>query len=363
MMKKFVLLFACVFATVFSFAQTNFQDLSLDQALEKAKAENKLVFMDCYTSWCGPCKMMTEKILPLEEVGEYMNSRFVCIKMDMEKGEGPKLAQKYQVSAYPTFLVLKTDGSVMHRVVGGAPDGKDFIKKVDGAFNENSAASMSAEYMAGNRKMEFLLKYAKALLESKDIPTAKSIGLDIIASLDDAQRCTEPYWFIYETPGLSPLGSGNIAYLKKHVDEFRENVGAERVDKRLADLFSLQLEGALRGKDKNLKEEDVDAFKKMLDTYKLSGHDYLYGYIDLVKALLSQNTDNVLVACKKVYPKLSDEKIAYLYFSPIMGLKDKWNKKQVKELIVLTDQLIEQVQMSQLKISLGNFKTGVLERM
>lgn len=88
---------------VFSFAQTDFQDLSLDKALEKAKVENKLVFMDCYTSWCGPCKMMAEKILPLKEVGEYMNGRFVCIKVDMEKGEGPKLAQKYQVSAYPTF--------------------------------------------------------------------------------------------------------------------------------------------------------------------------------------------------------------------------------------------------------------------
>ena len=45
-----------------------------------------------------------------------------------------------------------------------------------------------------------------------------------------------------------------------------------------------------------------------------------------------------------------------------MSLRDKWSKKQVKELIVLTDRLIEQVQMSQLKISLGNFKTGVLEK-
>ena len=192
-MKKFVLLFTCMFFVVFSFAQTDFQDLSLDKALEKAKVENKLVFMDCYTSWCGPCKMMAEKILPLKEVGEYMNGRFVCIKVDMEKGEGPKLAQKYQVSAYPTFLVIKTDGTVMHRIVGGMLDGKEFIRKVDGAFDQNSAASMSAEYMAGNRKMEFLLKYTKALLESKDIPMAKGIALDIITSLEDSQRCTEPY--------------------------------------------------------------------------------------------------------------------------------------------------------------------------
>ena len=57
-MKKFVLLFTCMFITVFVFAQTNFQELTLAKALEKAKIENKYVFVDCYTSWCGPCKMM-----------------------------------------------------------------------------------------------------------------------------------------------------------------------------------------------------------------------------------------------------------------------------------------------------------------
>lgn len=359
-MKKFVLLFTCAFTIISVFAQTDFQDLSLDKALEKAKVENKLVFVDCYTSWCGPCKIMAEKVLPLKEVGEYMNSRFVCVKVDMEKGEGPKLAQRYQVSAYPTFLVLKTDGNLMLRVVGGTLDGKEFIKKVDAAFDTNSAANMDAEYMAGNRKMDFLLKYTKALVAAGEMARAKAIALDIITSLEDDQKCTEAYWFIYETPGLSPIGSGNVAYLKKHVEQFRKNVGAERVDKRLADMFALQLEGVIRGKDKNVKEENIVAFKEMLDVYKLSGQDYLYGYIDLIKALFSQNTDNVLAACKKVFPQLPDEKIAYLYFSPIMSLRDKWSKKQAQELITLTDQLIEQVQMSQLKISLGSFKTGVL---
>ena len=52
---------------------------NLEKALEQAKVENKYVFVDCYTSWCGPCKMMAEKILPLKEVGEYMNGKFVCV--------------------------------------------------------------------------------------------------------------------------------------------------------------------------------------------------------------------------------------------------------------------------------------------
>ena len=87
-MKKIILLLSCIFVMTSMSAQTSFQELTLEKALEQAKVENKYVFIDCYTSWCGPCKMMAEKILPLKEVGEYMNGKFVCVKFDMEKGEG-----------------------------------------------------------------------------------------------------------------------------------------------------------------------------------------------------------------------------------------------------------------------------------
>ncbi len=362
-MKKIVLLFTCMFSIVLAFAQTNFQNLFLDKALEKAKADGKYVFVDCYTSWCGPCKVMAEKVLPLKEVGEYMNSHFVCIKIDMEKGEGPKLAQRYSVSAFPTFLILKTDGTVMHRLVGAILDGREFIEKINVAFDENSATNLEKEYVAGNRNMDFLVKYVKSLLVLRDIDKARNVAQEIIVSLDDEEKCSEPYWFIYEDMNLSPVGSGNMNYLLKHVEQFRHNVGVEKVDKKVASLFETQLEDIIRGRNKNIREEDLNAAKAMLDTYKLSGQDYLYDYIDLIKALSARDTDKVLAACKAVFPKLADEKIAYLYFMPITSLKDNWSKEQVKELITLTNQLIERAEMSQLKISLGSFKTGVLEKM
>ena len=68
-MKKFVLLFFCMFLMVRLFAQTNFRELNLAKALESANSEGKMVLVDCYTSWCGPCKIMASKILPLKEVG------------------------------------------------------------------------------------------------------------------------------------------------------------------------------------------------------------------------------------------------------------------------------------------------------
>ena len=109
-MKK--LLLNLILLTIFSAAsaQTNFRHLSLSEGVAAAKAEGKLVFVDFFTTWCGPCNMMTQDIFPQEEVGDYFNENFVCLKIDAEKGEGIELAKRFERTGYPTFVVLNTDG-------------------------------------------------------------------------------------------------------------------------------------------------------------------------------------------------------------------------------------------------------------
>ncbi|MDE5612365.1 MAG: thioredoxin domain-containing protein, partial [Odoribacter sp.] len=87
-MRRIFLVFVGLLCSGIAFAQTNFQELSLEEACKKAKAENKPVFLDCYTSWCGPCKMMANNVFTLKEAGDYFNQNFVCVKTDMEKGDG-----------------------------------------------------------------------------------------------------------------------------------------------------------------------------------------------------------------------------------------------------------------------------------
>ncbi|MFN4256425.1 MAG: thioredoxin family protein, partial [Saprospiraceae bacterium] len=67
----------------------NFEHGTWAEVLAKAKAENKPIFMDAYTVWCGPCKMMSNQTFPDAKVAELFNARFVNVKVDMEKGEGP----------------------------------------------------------------------------------------------------------------------------------------------------------------------------------------------------------------------------------------------------------------------------------
>ncbi len=106
---------------------------SLKDALVKAAANENgpsLVFLDCYTTWCGPCKRMAENIFPMKEAGDYFNAKFVNIKIDMEKGEGVDIAKYYGIKAYPTFLILDAKGKELGRVVGGGQL-EQFIQRVD----------------------------------------------------------------------------------------------------------------------------------------------------------------------------------------------------------------------------------------
>ncbi|MCT4586350.1 MAG: thioredoxin family protein [Carboxylicivirga sp.] len=99
---------------------------SYAEAQAKAQAEGKAIFMDFYTAWCGPCKMMAKKYFTLETVGSVYNTKYICLKVDAEKGEGPKLAKKYGVNAYPTLVYAKADGTPTN-VVKGAKNEEELL--------------------------------------------------------------------------------------------------------------------------------------------------------------------------------------------------------------------------------------------
>ncbi|MDO4212194.1 MAG: thioredoxin family protein [Bacteroidales bacterium] len=99
------------------------------EALAQAVQEQKLVFMDCKTVWCGPCRAMAKNVFTLPRVGEFFRDRFVSVMMDMETGEGPDLSHRYKVKAYPTMLVLDAEGNELGRIVGYR-DAEAFLTEV-----------------------------------------------------------------------------------------------------------------------------------------------------------------------------------------------------------------------------------------
>jgi thiol:disulfide interchange protein len=96
-----------------------FEKMNLADALKEAKKTGKLIFVDCYTEWCGPCKKMAATSFMDKNVASAYNSKFINLKVEMEKSEdGPEMARMYGVRAYPTLLFLNGDGKVVKTIVG-----------------------------------------------------------------------------------------------------------------------------------------------------------------------------------------------------------------------------------------------------
>jgi thioredoxin-related protein len=171
-MRKIITIVLAVFA-ITAGAQTDFNEgKTFQQILDKATVEGKPVFIDCYTEWCGPCKQMAKNVFPQKEAGEYFNSKFICWKVDMEKGEGPELAKKYEVAAYPTFLILNADGTLRATQVGSAPL-EEFIKTIDGLLNDEKGLPWyQQQFKDGNRDETFLQEYME-LLDSRYLRNEK----------------------------------------------------------------------------------------------------------------------------------------------------------------------------------------------
>lgn len=102
--------------TKFKFEKSRTLSTVLDQAAEK----NRPVFVDFYTSWCTPCKMMDEDVFTDRQLAKYYNEKFMNYKVDCETQNGANLASIFNVSTYPTLLWLDTKGNVLVKYEGAA---------------------------------------------------------------------------------------------------------------------------------------------------------------------------------------------------------------------------------------------------
>ena len=136
---------------------------SFDEALAAAEEQGKLVFVDAYAVWCGPCKRMSNQVFPREDVGAFYNDNFVALKLDMERGEGKKFGREFPVSSYPTMLYIAPDGELVQRVVG-AQTPENLIKQGRLALRKTDKTETYAKrYREGERDPALVLAYVKSL--------------------------------------------------------------------------------------------------------------------------------------------------------------------------------------------------------
>ena len=113
-----------------------FQSLTLAEALAAAREENKLVLVYCYLPWYASAQHLLNRVFTRRAIGDYCNDRFVCVKFDMEEGEGVRLQERFRLSlTEPTTLFLTPDGAEIYRNVGSSPH-REWLATISEAIKE-----------------------------------------------------------------------------------------------------------------------------------------------------------------------------------------------------------------------------------
>jgi thioredoxin-related protein len=276
MKKSSLLLVAATFATFSGFAQNRaikFETGSFADVLAKAKKENKPIMMDAYTTWCGPCKMMDKQVFTNDTVADYFNANFIGYKSDMEKSEGKELAKRYEVMAYPNFLFINPDGSILHRSVGARPP-QAFVEVGKDALNpEKRYATYQKKYDAGERSPAFLTQF---------------ITIKEMAALDNRPEI-QAYFATQKPADISSRQNWNmlnkfvttssLPAFQQVIDQraaFAKTYSADSVDQFLLKVYEDDLQMALRKKNLN----EIDRLKGEVNKLKLKNAERSLWYID-----------------------------------------------------------------------------------
>lgn len=259
MKRNLSILIACICAISLSAqsAGINFlHGVTWAEAVTKAKAENKLIFIDFYTQWCGPCMNMAQTVFSLPTVGYYYNNTFVNLKIDAEEGEGVTLAKKYGVRSYPTYAFIDpATEEIVHRS-SSRQSAEQFIQTgKDATIPAQRSFYLQEQYANGNRERAFLINYINY---NHSVYARDNVQKAFEELLKGGAKLTDPdIWAVYvnNISGMTP-------YLKQVSDnyaDFCQRFGKKAVDAKLAkettygDLAAIEALCDYEGKDFNCK--------------------------------------------------------------------------------------------------------------
>ncbi len=168
------------------------------EILRNAKQQDRLIFIDVYTSWCGPCKKMAKEAFPDQKVGDFFNFHFINYSIDAEKGEGIDIAKRYGVDSYPTCLFINGDGDLIYKFTGYKnaqlllEEGKSAIK-----YKEvlPQLHALKRAYEGGRRDKSLLKDYSLMMIELGKDPG--EVFTEYLSSLTDTELFSEEtvkYW-------------------------------------------------------------------------------------------------------------------------------------------------------------------------
>jgi thiol-disulfide isomerase/thioredoxin len=293
-----------------------FHKLTLQQALDQARATNKAIFVDCYTSWCVPCKQMDANVFILDSVADYFNQNLISLKIDMEKEQGSEIGSKYSIGAYPSYLLLDGNGKVLYKFVGGMP-ASEFMSKVrNGLKPDNEVALMNERYASGERNADFLRDYALQKIRLQEIAKAKtadSLFLSVVKPQDAIKKAN---WVLFGENRyamyLSDIDSRNFNYLVSNWKAFAKENTKDTVDKKMSSIFKKIASNAMTGyyfKKKPYKKAYFEAYKKQILSTEIPNRDQFLAMMDMAMAAGEKNIAALTTLMVNNIPRFTEDNL------------------------------------------------------
>lgn len=210
-----------------------FSDKNWNQVLIAAAKQDKIIFVDAYTTWCQPCKKMDKQVFPQKMIGDFYNENFVNVKLNMEEGIGRELQKKYDVFFYPTFLFLTADGTLVHRIAGYQSAPK-LLELGETAINPSKRLSaFEMRYEKGERDPDFLKQYThvrKAAMDGTHVAIAESY-----LETQDDWTTKENLKFIFKY--MDSADSKLFDYMIENRGAFDKEFGTSKISGKIENLI------------------------------------------------------------------------------------------------------------------------------
>lgn len=204
------------------------------QVVKKATSEKKLIFVDCYTSWCGPCKRLVQTVFPEKVVGDYFNKYFVSVKYDMEKDSaGILLNKKHQITAYPTLLFIDpATEEVVHKTFGFLEKEQLLAVGKQAVDPKGSLRKLELRFDQGDRGLEFLKSYSTVLILAGERNKQREVMLEYLNHLAIKDFAEKENWNLLKTVGPRSFSKA-VKHMVDSLDYTHQVIGKEKVNQYL----------------------------------------------------------------------------------------------------------------------------------
>lgn len=309
------------------------------EAKALANQNNKNIFVDAYTTWCGPCKRMVKETFTDSKVGAYFEQNFIAIQIDAENESESEFFSEYTATAYPSLFWLDNNGDLLDIHIGFL-DASGFLEATKLALEKNLMAnykSLEKRWHNEDRTFELYKEYSN--IAYKVNPSiGQTIAEEYIYGLTEKELLTPESFSVLQSFMRRGMNNDLFIMLVKNWDHYM--TASESPEEDWSRLYS----SIVRIASIHRNNKDIEAYNqqvKHLEELEFQHKDLFLESIELENLLFDKKYSDGIDKMIELTNKYSDKSFLYdnYYYTLILSdyfLRDEVDLKEAEKLISFT---------------------------